>query len=320
MNNLSRITVLMLLLATFFNQAAHAEGGWISGGGDPLRFYFLEGKELASEWLMGMDEKQFPSASPEIKAWILTHRAEIADDVMKSTQGWTTSSQITCGLTQFNRNAEILLSVTSCRSISTAEEAAKMLLHESVHHFGIKDEAFADQVALTIAATWENTKLTHIPSCTQSDDRLAQGILGQWSVDQRLTQKLGGSLILGPKGVLTLQEDLAEKKKFQAFGHCAMSAGRLILETTRGKRVLSYLLVDYRGTAHLVTLSDSSRPPRPPRFHRRGKLPGLYDGIQPWSLQLIRSQDPSRDFILLGESESEEALTAFHRLSSSLPR
>lgn len=315
------LTALALTSVGLNPKVSHAEGGWIGGGGDPLRFYFLEGQELASEWVLGADEKQFSFDNPEVTAWILAHRAELADDIIKSTQTWTVSSQVTCGLTTFFRNAEIQLSVTSCRSISTAEEAAKQLIHEAVHHFDIRDEAFADRVALTVAAAWEKTKLTQVPKCSQRDDRLAQGILGQWNVDQRLTQKLGGSLIIGPKGLLTFQEDLSVQAKFKGFGHCAISAGRLVLESMRGKRVMPYLLVDYRGTAHLVTLAVPAtaeerrlpprpgRPPRPPR----GRLPGLYDGIQPWSLQLIRSQESSRDLLLIGESESEEALTAFQR-------
>lgn len=281
-------------------------GGWTSGGGDPLRFYFTEGRGVAADMVQRFAQAA-QGTRADVAAWILANREALCADILASPHEWVTESQVTCGLTTFSRDIEIKLSATSCRSVSTNEEAAKLLIHESIHHFGIKDEEFADAAAIAVAASWEEAKLRSVPRCTQAPDSLAESLPGSWRVDLPLTKKLGGGHAHGMKGLVTFTRDDANLSKFQGFGHCAWLTGIMRLENGHGVQSWPYVVIDWRGRAQLVTLEASHES------DGHDHLPGLRKGLHHWSVDLTRAQDRQNDLLFLGNSHADFSRTAFGR-------
>lgn len=140
-------TKLIAILLSCLSMQAY--GGTEGHGGDPLRLLFQDARPFAADRVM----KAMPCAfganvTAEVRSWILGHKQGLADDINQSEHVWITDKQSTCAFTQTNSKSDITLSFETCRpGIRDISDALKILVHESVHHFGIVDEYFADKVA-----------------------------------------------------------------------------------------------------------------------------------------------------------------------------
>ena len=305
--------LMMLTFISFLASKALA-GSWVSGGGDPLRFYFEEGQAIAVEMLRNLNPKDLPkSLSTSTKNWIESNTKTLIQDLEAVELDWITEGQPTCALTQYTRNAPITLSLETCRSISSKEEAAKLLLHEATHHLGVTHEDFSDDVAISVAAAWETLKIREVPVCnTQEHSEILHRLAGTWKLNPQLTLRLGGSGN-GPK-MMTLMPKLLEAKEFKGFGGCALQAGRLTfhLAAQHPERVISmpYLIVAREGALTLITPKPSKQPNRigglrkPPRFPLR-------DEHRAWYLSYTKAKEPASDILFLGDQDTDdEALEA----------
>jgi len=135
-----------------------AMGGWgVGNGGDEIRLMFANAKEHASYITLRLQDRSLPlSLEPNLRQWILDHHVDLAADIAKSPHDWTLTEEQTCAWTQLTPAATIQLSYPTCHAnIGGFDEIAQLLVHESVHHLGIENEAFADGVALAVYDAWQ---------------------------------------------------------------------------------------------------------------------------------------------------------------------
>lgn len=146
-----------VLLAGVSAQAQNSAGN----GGDALRKLFQQAQLVAaqlSEEILPCELK--PNVAPKVREWILANHAMLSHDILQTQQKWIVDLQGTCAYTSLNLGANVYLSYNECRdSTHTMDDAVFTLIHESVHHFGITEEGFADQVARAILEADE------LPSC-----------------------------------------------------------------------------------------------------------------------------------------------------------
>ena len=142
--------------------------GWghVGNAGDPLRLLFTAAREHAAFVTNRVHPDAFPSSTPDnVKKWILENKEKLAGDILASSHNWVDSAEVTCAHTLREPSAAINLSFPTCRSsIQSREQAATLLIHESVHHFDIDDEEFADAVANTIYNAWASGVLDWQPT------------------------------------------------------------------------------------------------------------------------------------------------------------
>ena len=279
-----------------------AEGGWTSGGGDPLRILFEEGQALASEILLKTEGMPVPgNIHADVAAWLLTRRQELASDIKNSPLEWTIDpieEQPTCALTDFRRQAPIKLSLLSCRGISSKEEAAKLLIHEATHHLGNPDETLADRVAVAVFATWGNQLNTDIATCPTPRDKdhpmvqMIRNLPGLWHRNSDISAELGidrGSAE-GPRGYVHFTQDLRVIAQFKnrPIGRCAFSAGILKVSNRRGDFEAPYIAAEVDGLATLFALPNR-------RF----------------GIQIVRGQTREQDLLFLTDLDTQEAVSAY---------
>jgi hypothetical protein len=152
--------VFIAYLLAMSGQLAFAGGDHAGNGGDFLRIIFEKGRTNAVGLVQKLKSCQLPSNVPgDIRNWILIHQNELAIDLRGTHYIWSIDSNQTCAFTQTIRSADIELSYEACRpTIRNEEDAARVLLHETAHHFGITDENFADWVSYAISeANTEDT-------------------------------------------------------------------------------------------------------------------------------------------------------------------
>lgn len=100
-----------------------------------------------------------PGFIPEATAaWITEHKGDLAFDIIQTPHRRIDQDQGFCGKTAATSHAELEISIPACAvNVRDSEDAARIIIHESVHHFGIVGDAgeeFADQVALGVAESW----------------------------------------------------------------------------------------------------------------------------------------------------------------------
>lgn len=293
------------------------DGGWTSGGGDPLRFYFTEGREVALEALDGFkNENLTQNVAADARNFLQSNLLALKSEVEKSPFDFTVSAQSTCGLTTFERGAKITFSTENCRSISSNEEAAKMILHESVHHFGVKDESLADAIAIAVIGAYENLKVKEVPFCKSNEQsQMLERLAGIWLPDPKLTQKLGGNWSESPRGRLQFSPKKDFIKEFKGVGKCALQAGELKVENRRGQFVTPYIVVSNGGSLVVITAKNAERPgggPRQPPARPRKRIP-LRPEQRSFYFNLTRAKLPSNDILFVGDEDDTEASSAFNK-------
>jgi len=279
-----------------------SEGGWTSGGGDPLRILFAEGQLLASEILLKTEGLPFPSnINPEVAGWLMTRRQELANDIRTSPLEWTIDpieEQPTCAITEFRRAAPVKLSLLSCRGISSKEEAAKLLIHEATHHLGNQDEALADRVAVAAFATWAMQLSTDVATCPAPHDKdhpmvqMIRDLPGLWHRNRDISNELGinRESAEGPRGYVHFTQDLRVLPEFRKrpIGRCAFSAGILKVANRRGVLEAPYIAAEVDGRATLFALPNRK-----------------------FGIQIVRGQTREQDLLFLTDLDTQEAVSAY---------
>ncbi len=155
--------MIAILLSSLCLQAY---GGTEGHGGDPLRLLFEDARPFAADRVMKATACAFgANVSAEVRNWILSHQQSLAEDISQSEHVWITDKQSTCAFTQTSSRADITFSFETCRpGVRDISDALKILVHESVHHFGIADEYFADKVADAIYNLGSNSVCTVSPA------------------------------------------------------------------------------------------------------------------------------------------------------------
>lgn len=300
--------VLNLLLASitifgFRAGAAEVDGGfWVSGGGDPLRFYFAEGKTLAQAILADFRADDLPATlSKPAREWLLARRAEMQADLGPTPLEWNAvSTQITCALTDFRASAKISLSLEPCRRIASPHEAAKLLLHETTHHLGLRDEELADEIAIGAAVAYAKTSLKQVTFCgTSEHDGVLRRLAGTWSLDRALTARLGGAF----KGFARLQLKIEPRadmaREFEGFGACALQSGVLIFTGGAQEKRLPYLIAAKDGALLMIHPKLRGRD-------RAEKAKARY-------LTLTRAENSADDLLFIGNDDGADVSSAFQR-------
>lgn len=137
--------------------------GSASHGGDPLaimasaaqekaRFVVSQVSEIGSTFALKEDERE----------WFRKNRVELANDLRNTKLEWADklpeSCEIdTCACTSLARDSTIFFSFDTCRKQNkTEDDLVKLLIHETVHHFGVKDENFANRISSAVWSDWLN--------------------------------------------------------------------------------------------------------------------------------------------------------------------
>jgi hypothetical protein len=303
--NVRAIFFLMLNLFVF-NQPprALAFGGWISGGGDPLRIYFEEGQLLAQQLLPIVNTDIVgPEFDKEHKDWLKNNKTALSQDIANTKLNWTIDMQPTCARTNYSASAEILLALPNCRGIVTKEEAAKVLIHEATHHLGIHDETFADKIAVLSFAAFELSKLNTVPECPEKDPEISKNLAGTWLFDMPLSRKLGGMFEGGPRGELEFIKDDSVRKQFPAFGRCAYTSGRIKVTNRRGQFNGTYVVAEFHGRPVLVS-------------HKLESIGGdpLENNLRQFSIDLTVGVE--NDLLFLGDKKTGESKSAFRKMKT----
>lgn len=159
-------TKLIAILLSCISLQVQGHTGTEGHGGDPLRLLFEDARPFAADRVMKAIPCAFGSnVSIDVRNWILNHKQSLADDISQSEHVWLTDKQSTCAFTQTNSRADITLSFETCRpGIRDISDAVKILVHESVHHFAIADEYFADKVADAVYNLGNQSACTIPPS------------------------------------------------------------------------------------------------------------------------------------------------------------
>lgn len=143
-----KFTLMLFVLGLGFAQAGVKEVG---NGGDVVRFLFENGRLDAVSKINELRDCSFGSdVRAGVKEWIQKNKKLLASDVANSEHHWTAEEQATCASTSLISQASISLSYQHCDPKMSIQDAGKLLSHESIHHFDINDEAFADAVAIAI--------------------------------------------------------------------------------------------------------------------------------------------------------------------------
>jgi hypothetical protein len=131
-------------------------GGEGSGshGGDPIKLLFSEARMIVLSKLDAISEAAFnANMSADVAAWFIQNHVDLAEDVRLSPHRWTEEPRTYCASTNMERHAPIYFSAITCRErIWTAEDAVKILVHESTHHLGVDSEERADQLAVAFSS------------------------------------------------------------------------------------------------------------------------------------------------------------------------
>lgn len=235
---------------------AFSSGGWTGGGGDPKRFYFLDGKQLAAEIVRRIDNNSIPlNSDPVTRAWILKNKDLLGADITNSEHQWLQPAhdkQPTCAWTQFQSKAVISLSYQACISVGSKEEAAKVLIHESAHHLGVRNEILADKIAQAVFGAWENLLVREVPFCPNTQNITAELLVGRWKPDLPLGERMQISQSSYEKWfqveTFTFTNESGFAKVFPGVGKCAYLAGLFSIRWKDGRTDRSpYILVQENG-------------------------------------------------------------------------
>lgn len=127
-------------------------------GGDGVVITFQKARALAGDMIASyrLAQTDDPLADDALRNWIKDNGDALTKDVAESPHKLTEQALAHDALTTLHMGATIQLSVPVLREArySTAQAAA-LLIHESAHHLGVADEAFANYVAARISDRWE---------------------------------------------------------------------------------------------------------------------------------------------------------------------
>ena len=154
-------------------------GNWIIGnGGDTLPVAVKKAQAKAAfiveKLRMDALSEQFPL---ETRKWIIENRELMAWDIRNTQHQWNMEAKPTCAWTLTpDPSTDIIptahvvqFSYPTCRdSLKSFAGLSELLIHESVHHFGIPDEEFANTIAFMVMDAWRSGGLEWV-SMTQTN-------------------------------------------------------------------------------------------------------------------------------------------------------
>ena len=143
-------------------------GQGVGSGGDYLQFVFEQARKNAASILPRLTQDSFQSGTcseilscDEVR-FILKNKQVIADDIAASAHVWGDQLPLgmcpdhTCACTVTERKSTVYFAFSTCRPfIDTVEKAARLLVHETMHHLGIVEENMATRMALGVYTAWE---------------------------------------------------------------------------------------------------------------------------------------------------------------------
>lgn len=156
-------------------------GDEVQNGGDSIRIVFEEGRINAlnriERILSNLDKL---SQASTVDKWLIENIAQLRYDVKMSTHRWVDDlpsgcMQNACACTKRDKSEDIFLSFKSCQMRYVDQEyAGKLLIHESTHHLGVKDENFSDAIAVRLFKKDEDssTLLNYLSEISESETTL----------------------------------------------------------------------------------------------------------------------------------------------------
>lgn len=142
----------LLAVGMAWSPLSRADGGHTGSGGDYLRELFEKARSGAVQLVSDLRGCSLPvGTDPKVVSWIQLNQGQLEKDIDHSSHFWTVDAQATCGWTTDQLEAGIYLSYPTCGATTKdIGQAIFTLIHESAHHFGVKDEKFADAIARAI--------------------------------------------------------------------------------------------------------------------------------------------------------------------------
>jgi hypothetical protein len=136
-----KATLSLIVFFIGLNSFAKSGDG-IGNGGDGIRTLFKEAKEIAIRNLERLDDCTLRGIDPETKNWLLVNRLKLAVDIHKSEHIWDDkSAKGKCAGTGNRAGQPIVFRELDCKiETYTPDSAARLLVHEAVHHWDIPDD------------------------------------------------------------------------------------------------------------------------------------------------------------------------------------
>lgn len=138
---------------------------------DQLKLLMSKARVLAAARVTAVKDCALPqTTAADVKLWIVTNRDKLAADLQASQHVFVRSELPTCAMTLLRPNADVRFSVPTCRAAVTDElQAQQTVVHESVHHFNVGQEAFARSITDAVMAA-DGTV-----TCPGNEEMLAAG-------------------------------------------------------------------------------------------------------------------------------------------------
>lgn len=181
-SNMTRWCLAALMLPVAMVASSALGGPRVGNGGDQLRLAFANAKQHAAHVTLRLNPRAIaPSVRDDVRKWLLDHQSELAADIAATPHEWVEETQPSCAWTQTTPAAKITFSYPSCKAalggagndphlrgigIGDMDQAGALLVHESVHHLGITDEEFADEIALAVYGAWKSGDLEWLKTNT----------------------------------------------------------------------------------------------------------------------------------------------------------
>ena len=166
-NFVKKLGFLFLTCASFgIGSFASAGSGW--HGGNDMRLLFEQARIKAVSSLERMAEVDLKQINDDsIRTWLKENRFDLSSDIRKSKHiwlksfddlsGYTALQDKNCAATVMDQAADIYFSRSDCVEVDhIGALASQLLVHESIHHLGIADEAQADRIATAVFYIWDS--------------------------------------------------------------------------------------------------------------------------------------------------------------------
>jgi hypothetical protein len=147
----------------------------VGNAGDFAAIAAEAGRQYGANILSRIREDSFPNNMDSYLDesefdWLVTHLNEVRVDLLNSKIVWVETYPSGCKATAcgcaFANDDKIFLSVSACNSSSgrSKHDWAKLLTHESLHHFVGNDEGKAKKFGVALAAAWYKWAIPTLPT------------------------------------------------------------------------------------------------------------------------------------------------------------
>lgn len=155
-----------------------SDGGGVGNGGDKLLSVFHDARINAGKILRKLNGCAIPgTVSKEVRYWLIGNNiSDLLKDIEETPHEIQKDpKQETCASTENKHGSKIVFSLTNCALGNyTLEDATRLLIHESVHHLGLEDNRFTEDVTKAVLETAKVRKEMCVPN-DAFDPLLCQG-------------------------------------------------------------------------------------------------------------------------------------------------